>query len=146
MIVDHLHAREAIASALYSGVRELGFSDPDEAARSFGIRPLGKMWRRVDRETAELVLLALLKEDMAYSSPRISESEAKSVTAEFFAHFSADATFLTNGNWEEGWTKSADIAAAFGPQWEPATNATFDGGMLAFDLKRSGILWLEDED
>jgi len=146
MILDALHAKEAMASALYLDVRDQAFVDPDEAARTFGIRALGEKWRRVDRDTASRVLLALLNEDMAFSSPRISEDQAKAASEEFLGSFDAGAAFFTNGKWEDGWTKSAGTGVSFGPEWEPATQATFDGGVLVLDRARSGILWLEDED
>ena len=101
---------------------------------------------QIDRVTAARLLFALLVEDMAFSSPRISAEQAKMAVEEFLSQFDADSRFVTNGNWEDGWTNSEDGCTAFGPSWEPATNATFDGGVIALDSSRSGVLWLEDED
>ena len=146
MLINTLHATRAIASALHFDVRAQAFADIDDAARTFGLRPLGDKWRGIDRDTAARVLLALLIEDMAYSSPRISEAEARTACDEFLSQFSADSWFFTNGNWEDGWTKSGEAGGSFGPSWEPATDATFDGGVVVLDREQSGVLWLEDED
>ena len=105
MILDALHAKEAIAAALHLAVREKSFVDPDDAARAFGIRPLGDKWRRVDRDTASRVLLALLIEDMAFSSPRVSGDQAEAATEEFLSRFDSEAAFFTNGTGKIGWRK-----------------------------------------
>jgi hypothetical protein len=146
MLLNTLHAKQAIACALHLEVRDHPFTDIDEAARTFGLRPLGDRWREIDRNTAARVLFALLIEDMAYSSPRMSEEQAKTAAQEFLSQFGADSRFVTNGNWEDGWTRSKYGYSASGPSWEPATDATFDGGVIALDRSRSGVLWLEDED
>lgn len=146
MVLKALHAKEAIAFALHLEIRAQAFAHIDDAAREFGLRPLGDRWRGVDRDTAARVLFALLIEDMAFSSPRMSEEEAKSACDEFLSQFGTDSWFFTNGKWEDGWTKSESKGASFGPSWEPATDATFDGGVIVLDRSRSGVLWLEDED
>jgi len=146
MLLNILHAKQGIASALHLEVRHEAFTDIDEAARTFGLHALGDKWRAIDRVTAVRVLFALLLEDMAHSSPRLSAEQARVATEEFLSQFAADSRFVTNGNWEDGWTNSEDGCTAFGPSCEPATNATFDGGVIALDRSRSGVLWLEDED
>jgi len=146
MLLDTLHAEQAIASAVHLAVRSQTFTDIDHAAREFGLRPLGDKWRSVDRDTAVRVLFALLIADMAFSTPRMSEEEARTVCDEFLSQFGADSRFFTNGNWEDGWTKSEGKGASFGPLWAPATDATFDGGVIVLGQSSSGVLWLEDED
>ena len=146
MILDTLHAKAAIACALHLEVRAQAFSDIDDAAREFGLRPLGDKWRGVDRDIAAQVLHALLIVDMAYSSARMSEEEASSACGEFLSQFSADSWFFTNGTWEKGWTKSGGMGTSFGPSWVPETDATFDGGIIVLDRSRNGVRWLEDDD
>jgi hypothetical protein len=85
MLIDSLNAQQLIAAALYSEVRDQRFPSADDAAREFGIRPLGQKWRSVDRETASAVLFSLLIADMAYSSPRLSEEHAVAAIEEFLA-------------------------------------------------------------
>ena len=146
MILDDLHAKQAIAFALHVEVRPQAFADIDDAAREFGLRPLGENWRGVDRDTAARVLFTLLSKDMAFSSPRMSEEEARAACEEFLSQFGEESRFFTNGNWEDGWTKPDGNNVSFGPSWESATNATFDGGIIVLERTRSGIVWLEDED
>jgi hypothetical protein len=146
MLIDNLNAKRAVAAALHSEVRERQFLNADDAAREFGLRPLGERWRSVDRQTASLVLFSLLIEDMAYSSPRLEKEQAIAAADEFLGKFNAGAMFFTNGNWEKRWQRAEAARSATGPSWDPATSATFDGGIIALDQSRSGILWLEDED
>ena len=146
MLLDTLHAKEAIASALHLEVCEKVFNNIDDAAREFGLRPIGDNWRGIDRDTAARVLFALLIHDMAFSSPRMSEEVAVRACEEFLSNFSPDSWFFTNGQWEDGRTKSEHGNCSFGPSWTPATDATFDGGVIVLGHARSGVLWLEDED
>lgn len=141
-----LHEAEPVACGLYLDICNQGFATADEAAIHFGLKPLGAHWRTVDRTTAEVLLLKLLCEDMAFHNPRLSESESKICTGEFLVHFGETAQFFTNGMWELGLRKSKHSNTCFGPESEPATDATFDGGLLVLDKGKSGILWLEDED
>src|SRR3974390_372595 len=101
MLIDSLNAQQAIAAALLSEVREQRFLSADDAAREFGLRPLGEHWREVDRDTASRVLLSLLIADMAYSAPRLTAEQANSAIDEFLGKFGAGASFFTNGNWEK---------------------------------------------
>ncbi len=47
-----------------------------------------------------------------------------------------DATFLSNGHWQEGGSRS----------WNPLTTATFDCGLIGFDGEHAFIFWIEEED
>jgi hypothetical protein len=146
MRLVELHAERRIAAALHCDSCAKPFATPDDAAAHFGLRPLGAKWRAIDRKTSERVLFALLIEDMAFSSPRLSTEEAEEAISSFLSPFTSGARFYTNGSWEAGWTRSEDGRASYGPDWEPATDATFDGGVIALDDSRAAVLWLEDED
>jgi hypothetical protein len=99
----------------------------------------------VEKAVAHAILCYLLREDMAFSSPRLPEDIAQATAEEFLSRFSPGARFYTNGNWEDGW-RTSRTGGSFGPAWQPATMATFDGGILVLDDVCSGVLWLEDED
>ncbi|RYD60919.1 MAG: hypothetical protein EOP83_18290 [Verrucomicrobiaceae bacterium] len=141
-----LHRVDPIAFGFRLVVSSEIHASPDSAAVAFGIKVLGEAWREVSRTVAESILLELLRKDMAFSSPRLEEPVVRAGVDEFLASFSAESRFFTNGNWEMGWIRSKHSSTSFGPEWSPTTDATFDGGVIAIDTWRSGILWLEDED
>jgi hypothetical protein len=74
---------------------------------------------------------------MAYSYPMMSVERAKELAEQFLEQFGAVAKFYSNGwtGWETGSTG-----------WSPATDATFDTGVLIIGNDRSGCIWVEDED
>ncbi|MCX6852500.1 MAG: hypothetical protein NTY98_26715 [Verrucomicrobia bacterium] len=146
MYLKVLHEAEPVACGLYLDICDQGFVNPDEAAVHFGLKQLGPHWREVDRAIAAALLSRILCEDMAFQQPRISEPESKICISEFLEHFGKAARFFTNGMWEVGWRKSKHSSTCFGAESVPATDATFDGGLLVLDEGKSGVLWLEDED
>ena len=146
MKLEDLHKEAPIASVLRLAVKQEALGNADLAAEAFGIRGLGEDWREVSRKVAAAVLVALLREDMAYSLRRLEDPQVRAAIDDFLGAFSLSARFFTNGNWEVGWTRSKHGSCSFAPKWTPATDATFDGGIIAIDTNSSGILWLEDED
>lgn len=146
MKLDEMHAKDPIAFDLRVIVDAPAFDSPDAAALGFGLIPLGSKWRQVDRVTATLALRALLETEIAHRSPRLDVGQSRAAALEFINSFDVNAQFYTNGDWEEPWTKPAGGGVFFGPIFESATKATFDGGILALGHKHSGVLWLEDED
>jgi len=144
-LVD-LHRADPIAFGFRLVVSSEIHTNPDSAAVAFGIKALGDAWREVSRTVAKSILLELLRKDMAFLLPRLEESVVRTSVDDFLASFSVGSRFFTNGNWERGWVRSKHSNTSVGPEWSPATDATFDGGIVAIDSWRSGILWLEDED
>jgi len=110
---------------------------PDEFVSSYGFKSLGKAWRWVDRLEALRSLHRVLHADLAYQHPMMEQKTACFIAEGFislFSHFSA--TFCTNGSVDERGLLS----------WSPITDASFDHGIVAFDEKHIGIIWVEDED
>ena len=146
MTLVEMHHRKPIAFGFHYKLFAARFDHPDDAATSFGLKPIGDAWRQVDRATAKMILNILLKEDMAYSWERLPDPITRKEADQFVSNFSEAAKFFTNGTWEAIPRESEDWRVGYGPQWHPATDATFDGGVLALDAESSGLLWLEDED
>jgi hypothetical protein len=140
-----LHKANPIASGFRLVVSAEIHPTPDSAAVAFGIKALGEEWREVSSTVAESILLELLRKDMAFSMPRLDEPVVRAAVDEFLGSFSTESRYFTNGSWETGYTRSKHGGVS-GPQWSPATDATFDGGIIVIDSWRAGILWLEDED
>lgn len=121
-----------ILAARWVGVVRCGLSSlttPSiaELAQDFGLRGDEKIYQEVDEATARSTIRLLLHRDMAYEDEVIPLSRAEQLTEEFFAQFGDGSRFYTNHGW-------------------PATEATFDGGILISGPDRSGCLWVEDED
>lgn len=114
----------------------------DEVALQFGLRPLGSAWRQVDRERAARILRSLLERDLAYHSDADSAPLAQEFSRHFVEEFPGDARFYTNGEWHDDNPTNGTPAGA----WTPATESTFDAGILVLHHHRVGVFWIEDED
>ena len=145
MILE-LHAADPIAFGVHDQTYDERFESPDSVALRAGLHAIGDSWRHINRDTAQAVLRFILSHDMAFSLPRLPETVVREVIQDFIGRFSLSAQFYTNGSWAEGYRSAPNTTTSFGPEWQPLTDATFDGGVLALDSKRSGLLWIEDED
>jgi hypothetical protein len=98
-----------------------------ELAQEFGLRNDPACYREIDETLAQLSVRRLLHRDLAYSGEIMPECQAIKLTEQFFAQFGSGTRFFTNN-------------------WCPATDATFDEGVLVIGVYHSGCLWIEDED
>src|SRR5262245_48376011 len=112
---------------VHCGVSSLSAPTIAELAQEFGLRNDAGCYREIDEASARLSVRRLLHRDLAYSAEIMPERQAEQLTERFFAQFGSGARFFTNN-------------------WCPATNATFDEGVLVMGSHRSGCLWVEDED
>jgi hypothetical protein len=112
---------------VHCGVSSLRAPTVAELAKEFGLRPDAACYREIDQACARLSVQRLLHRDLAYSAEVMPEQQAVRLTERFFAEFGTGARFFTNN-------------------WCPATDATFDEGVLVISPQRSGCLWVEDED
>lgn len=142
-----LEAAEPLAQKVHLHVIAEIITTPDDMALRCGLKPIGtSAWISLDRPQAMAALQHLLRCDMAHSQPRLPVETAQMVAAEFLGHFSPAARFFTNGGWHEEARRSLHSSTVSGPGWQPATGATFDGGVVVLDTTLAGLLWLEDED
>lgn len=112
-----------------------------EAARLFGLFDSPDIYFEVAKEQAKSVLVAVLVKDMAYGSPLVQANEADELADAFFDSFAGDdARYFTNG--ELGKPRSSSI----GTSWSPATEHTFDSGVLVLSSRQTGCAWFMDED
>ena len=123
---------EDILAARRYGVVHCGVSSRpsptlDELAREFGLRDDPVAYREIDESAARESVKRLLHRDQAYDAEMMPEPEAARLTEAFFAQFGSGARFFTNN-------------------WCPATDATFDEGVLVLGAQRCGCFWVEDED
>jgi hypothetical protein len=129
-IVDDILA-ERDCGVVHCGVSRFGHKDVLELAKEFGLNNDPSPFEPVAASNAVLLVASILHKDMAYRQPLMTEERAKELTEQFLGQFGADAKFFSNG-WPGGWS--------------PATDATFDTGVLVIGKDRSGCIWVEDED
>ena len=111
--------------------------DFDAVAVAAGLQPLERAWVEVDAERAEQVLASVLHKDLAYDAELMLEHRAKWLAAEFLSRFDRhQSRFATNR------VELAEGASS----WTPATDATFDTGLVIAGEAGSGLYWVADED
>ena len=110
----------------------------DSVALRAGLKPLGTAWDEVDADFARTLLVELVRADLAYSSERLPRRRAKTIADAFLAHFDIPTSrFASNSSrlpWQDGWS------------WDPATDQTFDAGVVVLGPSVSGVYWVADED
>jgi hypothetical protein len=125
-ICDDIRAARRVG-VVHCGIVPRTAATAAELAREFGLRDDPTCYREIDEAAARASVRRLLHRDLAYDAEVIPESQAARLTDRFFAPFGAGTRFFT------------DNAC-------PATDATFDEGVLLLGPDRSGCFWVEDED
>ncbi len=114
---------------------ERGF---DDIATTAGIEPLGRGWIEVDADRASRFLVGLLHKDLAYKSELMPRHRAEWLAGEFLSSFGRfNSRFATN---------SPDMPHEFPFSWTPATDFTFDAGVVVIGESGCGLYWVADED
>lgn len=97
--------------------------------------------REISREEASYILMSLMRLDMAYHLPLMSDGDAKALTQRFLGQFPSEGTrFLTNLARAENANRQFDLGSS------PMTQSTFDGGVICLAKPVAGCVWFEDED
>jgi hypothetical protein len=105
-----------------------------EAARVFDLADDPAIYRDIERAEADAIASRILEADLAYRSIIMSAARAAELWERLMALFQGqDTKFATN-------------ASAHPNAWTPATEATFDLGVLVIGTSKAGCLWVEDED
>lgn len=114
----------------------------ESAAEKFGLSESPTTYFEVAPAEAKAVLRAVLAFDMAYHTELVPMPEAERLASEFVDTFVDEgAIYYTNGSFGAP-RRSPDV----GPSWTPATNATFDTGILVLTSWRIACAWFMDED
>ncbi len=114
----------------------------EEAARRFGLFSSPGIYFEVTAREAEAVLGAVLIEHMGWLRDFMPLKQAARLAAEFIGQFRNEpAKFYTNGEYG----RPMD-ASGHGPSFTPATEATFDTGVLVVCPDRIACAWFMDED
>jgi hypothetical protein len=140
---------EEIIAARDCGVVHCGLSagpSPSlaELAAEFGLAADLASYKEIDADSAKRLMELVLNQDMAYNVEIMSSTRASELAGRFLAQFGTEGVrFYTNGTFHE--TRGAKLTWS-GVQWDPVTTATFDTGVLIVGPRKSGCLWVEDED
>jgi hypothetical protein len=108
----------------------------DDLATEAGLRRLGSEWHEIDAQHAEAVLTQVLHRDLAYQAEVMPMDRAMSLARALIAHCGTRSKFATN---------TADIPGRLST-WFPASDATFDCGVLIIGDRACAVYWIEDED
>jgi hypothetical protein len=103
------------------------FPDVVSLVSRFGLRPDAACYCEIDVSKARLLIAEVLQRDQAYGVEVMPAHQANQLTERFLDQFDAQAQYFTNKGC-------------------PATNATFDTGVVVIGSELSGCLWVEDED
>ena len=108
----------------------------EELAARFGLSDDSGIYELVDVDTAGDIVTNVLHRDLAYGSELMPFGTASGISDRFVTEFLATgARFYSNG-----------LLGIGQGSWTPATNATFDTGVIAWGSERSGCIWVEAED
>jgi hypothetical protein len=127
---------------LIVGVKNEIASSVEHAAGKFGLATSPDTYFEITSEEAKAVLKAVLAFDMAYHCEWVPLPEADRLASTFVDIFESQGpTYYTNG--EYGRPRKAP---GIGPGWTPATDATFDTGILVLTRECIACAWFMDED
>lgn len=119
-----------------------GFDSPEAAAPSFGLAGARGIYGEIDASQAVSVLQRVIHCDLAYGVELVPPAQARRLAVAFVqAAGGPGARFFTNGS-----HGLPTPSVACGVSWSPATDATFDTGILVLAPQRAACLWFEDED
>lgn len=129
------------AGHVRGGALPQGFDSPEAAARSFGLAGAQGIYREIDAAQAVSVLQRVIHGDLAYGVELVPPARAQRLAIAFVqAAGGPGARYFTNGS------PGLPNPSVAGASWSPATDATFDTGLLVLAPTRTACLWFEDED
>ena len=122
----------------------------DNFIKTEGLIPLKNSWFEVNEETATWVLECILSQDLAYNAPLPSKDKARYFTRQLITLVKSSNAgerirFFTNGKAVPG-PAMYDLTMRHMNGWNPATEATFDSGVVIVSRNRIGMIWVADED
>lgn len=131
------YMRDRTAERVWLHYDETPLASFDGVAEAVGIKPLGRAWVEIDEWHAEEILAKLLRVDLAYGTERMPEHRARWLAREFIGGGSGwSARFATNTDGDP---------CANGRSWAPATDFTFDRGIVVLSSSGVACYWVADE-
>ena len=127
------------------GLSALAEPTVTDLAREFRLRDDATIYKEIDATAASRLIQTILQKDMAYGCRIMSTELSAELAAAFMQQFGSGARYFTNGTYHVQRVQLSPTVWT-GPSWDPATEATFDTGVLVIGQAGSGCLWIEDED
>jgi hypothetical protein len=133
--------KERLAGKLICGTNT-GAKSVAALATAFGLKGDASLYHQVDADLARAILVGILHRDLAYGNRLLSLSRAEELAGQVMQRFTSPGVrFLTNGQFKQG-----TAAALVLSHWDPATDATFDTGVLMLGSTESACVWVAEED
>lgn len=129
--------------AIHCGILS-GAATVDDVAIAFGLRPNSAVnYREIDRSLALDIATRVLHRDLAYSSVIGPLDRSCDLARRFLESFVEPALCFTNASFrpDDRYPRGITLSG-----WSPATDSTFDTGIIVLGKDRAGCLWVEDED
>jgi hypothetical protein len=105
-------------------------------AKRHGLSNDKDIYSVISSEIAHEIISDALQRDLAYGETLLSQTEAEQLARQVFVElFAGCELFYSNGNLGVG-----------GGEWSPATEATFDTGVLGTGPGKVSCIWFLDED
>lgn len=121
-------------------------ADLESVARAFGLKTDQALYREIERDVARTLIRDLLHRDLAYSCEVIPLERGAALAEAFLMEAAKDGCrYFTNVMMFPAPTAS-DSGGKPGWSWNPATEATFDMGVLVVAERGSACFWVEEED
>ena len=113
-------------------------SSLSDAARQMGLNADPATYQSLSSDQAISIITWILHKDIAYRQELIPADLARKRALSLVESLPPSAVFYFNGHAPD------DLNISLG--WNPATNATFDGGVIALCGEFCFGIWVEDED
>jgi hypothetical protein len=138
---DTLRAARSVGR-VYGGIAEGAFPTAAAVAQHFGLDADAEVVGEVSREQAQELLERVLQSDLAYGAKILSKKLSEELASAFLAEVEPEsAKYFSNVT-----TYLAEQTGLSPDAWRPATDGTFDSGVLVVGTTRSACFWVEDED
>ena len=99
------------------------------------------VWEETDKKCAHSIIMHVLTENYGLIEDRIPESVATTLTASFMNIFSINPRYFSNGKYyfdgDSYKLKMSTVIPLYG---------RIEGGVICFDEKFIGIIWVVDDD
>jgi len=122
----------------------------DAFAAEHRLEPLGSGWNEVNKETAQWIMVRTLSRGLAYRTEIMGERQAERLTEGFITACTRGVSgqrhrYFTNGKAVDG-PAMYDVHLTPMLGWNPATDSTFDTGVVMLTRQAVGLIWAEEED
>jgi hypothetical protein len=118
----------------------------ERVAQAFSLNSTASLYLEVDREAAHTLIRELLHRDLAYGTVLMPFERAVALADRFLAETTQGSSHYFTNVIAFATPTPSGPKVQVGPSWNPATEATFDMGVMVVTPHGSACFWVEDED